>query len=252
MPRKVSKLSSKKRENTFRQVLEVTGTTKPWCQIVPLTIPNNISRHRITRHRLTGLRISKKDSEREWRQYCCSRTCTLCFVWGTVGETHESARSGQLRVSTFLELVLLTLRSWIKATSIILRLRGSSPIKAMYFLFLHELVSAPDQQTPDATNWFQCRVFADYTAQSLPLGSQTGHIYHMKLKDSVNKIFHEVSVILWTLRLGCLRQELLEPFARRELIKFHFPVNGRSFDRMPYLGSWTSWSRKLFLFSNRI
>jgi len=42
MPRKVSSLSSKKRENTSRQVLEVTWHYKTWCQKVPLTPLNNI------------------------------------------------------------------------------------------------------------------------------------------------------------------------------------------------------------------
>jgi len=33
-------------------------------------------------------------------------------------------------------------------------------------------------------------------------GSQTGDAYHMKLKNSVSNIFHEIPVIPWTLRLG--------------------------------------------------
>jgi len=54
-----------------------------------------------------------------------------------VRETHEGARSSQLRVLAFLELVLLKPCLRMKATLINPSLRGSSLVKATYLLFLH-------------------------------------------------------------------------------------------------------------------
>jgi len=88
-------------------------------------------------------RLSKKDCVCE-KGYDTAIIGQLCFC--------VRARSCQLRVSAFLELVLLTLCLWIKATSIDLRFRVPSLVNAAYLLFLHELVAATDQLTQSPQN----------------------------------------------------------------------------------------------------